>query len=193
MMINKGSEDQEHFEYKTPIMHNGILRVKGSGNLIFSQVPYVILIFNGRFPTFQEMEFIERLMKEVYPQLLGESVKKRKPNLANFGEGLRARSSLRPSGLSEFDEEDDCSGGSSGRRWRRRLSMAAVRWASLLRISLLLLLLAAIATACFTLPVEKVFAMPPIVIHQSVFIHRRTLLDGFLVAHESLMREMSGA
>ncbi|KAK1294678.1 hypothetical protein QJS10_CPA16g01373 [Acorus calamus] len=34
--------------------------------------------------------------------------------------------------------------------------MAAVRWASLLRISLLLLLLAAIATACFTLPVEKI-------------------------------------
>ncbi|XP_052190218.1 uncharacterized protein LOC127799952 [Diospyros lotus] len=40
--------------------------------------------------------------------------------------------------------------------WRRRLSIMAFNWTSFLKITLLLLLLAAIATAFLTLPVEKI-------------------------------------
>ncbi|QCD77100.1 mercuric reductase [Vigna unguiculata] len=46
------------------------------------------------------------------------------------------------------DEEEEC------RPWRRRLTMS-FSWASALRITILLLLLAAVITACFTLPIEK--------------------------------------
>lgn len=48
------------------------------------------------------------------------------------------------------EEEEACS-----RPWRRRLLMA-VTWGAVLRISLLLLLLIAITTACITLPIEKI-------------------------------------
>lgn len=41
------------------------------------------------------------------------------------------------------------------RPWRRKLSMAFT-WGSVLRITLLLLLVAAITTACLTLPIEKI-------------------------------------
>ncbi|KAL6191112.1 hypothetical protein ACLB2K_037504 [Fragaria x ananassa] len=67
-------------------------------------------------------------------------------NLANFG-GLRPRLPLKQANNIYDDDED--------RPWRRRLSMA-LSWGSALRITLLLLLLAAVATACFTLPVEKI-------------------------------------
>lgn len=69
-----------------------------------------------------------------------------KSNLANLG-GLRPRLSLKQPIYNDDDEE--C------RPWRRRFSMAFT-WGSALRITLLLLLVAAVATACFTLPVEKV-------------------------------------
>lgn len=49
----------------------------------------------------------------------------------------------------EEEDEEEC------RPWRKRLSMA-FNWSSLLKFTFLLLLLAAIATACFTLPVEKI-------------------------------------
>lgn len=49
----------------------------------------------------------------------------------------------------EEQDEEEC------RPWRKRLSMA-FHWSSLLKFTLLLLLLAVIATACFTLPVEKI-------------------------------------
>lgn len=68
-------------------------------------------------------------------------------NLANLG-GLRPRLSLKQATPEEQDEEE-C------RPWRKRLSMA-FHWSSLLKFTLLLLLLAVIATACFTLPVEKI-------------------------------------
>jgi hypothetical protein len=80
-----------------------------------------------------------------------------KLNLAKI-EGLRARSSGRPGGSGrggEEDEEDE----EFRVTWRRRLLMALklnVTCASALRIALFLLLLAAIATACISLPVEKV-------------------------------------
>lgn len=67
-------------------------------------------------------------------------------NLANIG-GLRSRKQ----GISAVGEdEEDC------RPWRRRLSSMAVSWSSLLRISFVLLLIAAFVTALVTLPVEKV-------------------------------------
>lgn len=68
-------------------------------------------------------------------------------NLANLG-GLRPRLSLKQATPEEQDEEE-C------RPWRKRLSMA-FHWSSLLKFTLLLLLIAVIATACFTLPVEKI-------------------------------------
>lgn len=68
-------------------------------------------------------------------------------NLANLG-GLRPRLSLKQATPEDQDEEE-C------RPWRKRLSMA-FQWSSLLKFTFLLLLLAAIATACFTLPVEKI-------------------------------------
>lgn len=68
-------------------------------------------------------------------------------NLANLG-GLRPRLSLKQATPEDQDEEE-C------RPWRKRLSMA-FHWSSLLKFTFLLLLLAAIATACFTLPVEKI-------------------------------------
>lgn len=49
----------------------------------------------------------------------------------------------------EDQDEEEC------RPWRKRLSMA-FHWSSLFKFTFLLLLLAAIATACFTLPVEKI-------------------------------------
>ncbi|KAM0947760.1 putative SNARE associated golgi family protein [Dioscorea sansibarensis] len=67
-------------------------------------------------------------------------------NLANIG-ALRARK--HGSGIEGGDDED-C------RPWRRRLSSMAVSSSSLFRLSLLLLLIAAIVTACITLPVEKI-------------------------------------
>ncbi|KAA0033425.1 TVP38/TMEM64 family membrane protein slr0305-like [Cucumis melo var. makuwa] len=69
-------------------------------------------------------------------------------NLANLG-GLRARLSLKHSISDHNDDEEEC------RPWRRRLSMAFT-WRSALKITLLLLLLAAAVTACFTLPIEKI-------------------------------------
>lgn len=47
------------------------------------------------------------------------------------------------------DDDEEC------RPWRRRFTMA-FSWSSALRITLLLLLLAAVIAACFTLPIEKV-------------------------------------
>ncbi|KAB1214252.1 hypothetical protein CJ030_MR5G023165 [Morella rubra] len=47
------------------------------------------------------------------------------------------------------DDDEEC------RPWRRRI-LKAVTWGSTLRITLLLLLLAAVVIACFTLPVEKI-------------------------------------
>lgn len=66
-------------------------------------------------------------------------------NLANLG--LRARWP----GKEEMavDDEEKC------RPWRRRLAMA-ISWSSLFRAAILSLLVAAITTACLTLPVEKV-------------------------------------
>lgn len=52
--------------------------------------------------------------------------------------------------VAEEQDDEDCS-----RPWRRRLSMA-FNWTSFFRISLLLLLIAATATAFLTLPVDKV-------------------------------------
>jgi len=52
--------------------------------------------------------------------------------------------------LAEEPDDEECS-----RPWRRRLSMA-FNWTSFFRISLLLLLIAAIATAFLTLPVDKI-------------------------------------
>lgn len=72
-------------------------------------------------------------------------------NLANLG-GLRPRLSLKQATPDDQDEEE-C------RPWRKRLSMA-FHWSSLFKFTFLLLLLAAIATACFTLPVEKVSFFP---------------------------------
>ncbi|KAL4272524.1 hypothetical protein GQ457_13G015680 [Hibiscus cannabinus] len=63
--------------------------------------------------------------------------------------GLRARSSFKPEIFDINSNDEEC------RPWRRRLSMAFT-WGSSLRIALLLLLLAAIVFACFTLPVEKI-------------------------------------
>lgn len=63
--------------------------------------------------------------------------------------GLRARLSLKHSVSDHNDDEEEC------RPWRRRLFMAFT-WRSALKIAFLLLLLAAIVTACFTLPIEKV-------------------------------------
>ncbi|XP_062021275.1 uncharacterized protein LOC133737798 [Rosa rugosa] len=74
-------------------------------------------------------------------------------NLAN----LRARSSFRPDGARSFDGDDD----RHLRSWRRKLlsSLTAVKlkltWTSAFRFALLLFLLAAIATACISLPIEK--------------------------------------
>ncbi|KAK7303244.1 hypothetical protein RJT34_14146 [Clitoria ternatea] len=72
---------------------------------------------------------------------------KRVSNLANLV-GLRARSSLKQPSVELNDEDEEC------RPWRRRLTMA-FSWPTALRITLLLLLLAAFIIACFTLPVEK--------------------------------------
>lgn len=76
-------------------------------------------------------------------------------NLAN-AEGLRARSSLRQGGIGDYDDYDHRQ---YFRRWRRRFlsSVMAVKltWASAFRFLLLLLLIAAIATACISLPIEK--------------------------------------
>lgn len=69
-------------------------------------------------------------------------------NLANL-EGLRFRLSFKQSSSDYIDGDEEC------RPWRRRLSMA-FSWLSFLRITFLLLLIAAIAVACFTLPVEKI-------------------------------------
>lgn len=60
------------------------------------------------------------------------------------------------------DEEEACS-----RPWRRRLLMAVTPGA-VLRVSLLLLLLAAIATALLTLPIEKILKDFLIWIHQNL-------------------------
>ncbi|KAA3455726.1 transmembrane protein 64 isoform X2 [Gossypium australe] len=66
-----------------------------------------------------------------------------------YQKGLRARSSHKQEILDIDNEDEEC------RPWRRRLSMAFT-WGSSLRITLLLLLIAAIVFACFTLPVEKI-------------------------------------
>ena len=79
-------------------------------------------------------------------------------NLANLV-GLRARSSSKQASPDLHDEEEEC------RPWRRRLTMS-FSWASALRITILLLLLAAVIVACFTLPIEKV---PPSLL--SSFFH----------------------
>ncbi|WOL00618.1 hypothetical protein Cni_G09331 [Canna indica] len=50
----------------------------------------------------------------------------------------------------EGEDAEEC------RPWRRRLSSMAVSWSALFRVSLLFLLVAAIATAFITLPVEKI-------------------------------------
>ncbi|KAH9682925.1 tvp38/tmem64 family inner membrane protein ydjz [Citrus sinensis] len=63
--------------------------------------------------------------------------------------GLRARLSLKQANSDFGDDDEEC------RPWRRRLSMAFT-WGSALRITLLILLVAAVVTACFTLPVEKI-------------------------------------
>ncbi|KAG7013587.1 hypothetical protein SDJN02_23754, partial [Cucurbita argyrosperma subsp. argyrosperma] len=68
-------------------------------------------------------------------------------NLANLG-GLRARLSLKHSVSDHNDEEEEC------RPWRRRLFMAFT-WRSALKITFLLILVAAAVIACFTLPIEK--------------------------------------
>lgn len=70
-------------------------------------------------------------------------------NLANIGT-LRARLSLKQTTLEEENVDEYC------RPWRRRFSFMAFSWGSGLRITLLLLLVAAISAACYTLPVEKV-------------------------------------
>ena len=57
---------------------------------------------------------------------------------------------MKPPASDFIDDEEEC------RPWRRRLTMA-FSWGSTLRITLLLLLVAAVVTACFTLPIEKVF------------------------------------
>ncbi|RDX61642.1 hypothetical protein CR513_60113, partial [Mucuna pruriens] len=72
---------------------------------------------------------------------------RKESNLANLV-GLRARSSSKQASPDPNDAEEEC------RPWRRRLTMS-FSWASALRITILLLLLAAVITACFTLPVEK--------------------------------------
>ncbi|GFY85176.1 hypothetical protein Acr_03g0019500 [Actinidia rufa] len=68
-------------------------------------------------------------------------------NLAYLG-GLRPRLPLKQN-IVEDQNDEDC------RPWRHRLSMA-FNLGSFLRITLLLLLIVAIATAFLTLPVEKV-------------------------------------
>lgn len=69
-------------------------------------------------------------------------------NLANLG-GLRARLSLKQAISDYNDDDEEC------RPWRRRLFMAFT-WGSALRFTLLLILIAAVVTAFFTLPVEKI-------------------------------------
>jgi len=69
-------------------------------------------------------------------------------NLANLG-GLRARLSLKQA-ISDYSVDDE-----ECRPWRRRLFMAFT-WGSALRITLILLLFAAVVTACFTFPIEKI-------------------------------------
>lgn len=60
-----------------------------------------------------------------------------------------------------YNDDEEC------RPWRRRISMA-LTWGSALRITLLLLLLAAVATACFTLPVEKILKDFLLWVHQDL-------------------------
>lgn len=69
-------------------------------------------------------------------------------NLANLG-GLRARLSLKQA-ISDYSVDDE-----ECRPWRRRLFMAFT-WGSALRITLIVLLFAAVVTACFTFPIEKI-------------------------------------
>lgn len=72
-------------------------------------------------------------------------------NLAYLGGlNLRPRLCLKQATSPEEQDEEECRP-----RWRKRLSMA-FHWSSFLKFTFLLLLIAAIATACFTLPVEKV-------------------------------------
>ncbi|KAF4358897.1 hypothetical protein F8388_013701 [Cannabis sativa] len=72
---------------------------------------------------------------------------KRHTNLAT-PEGLRPRLSFKQAQIEYHDEDDNC------RPWRCRFSMAFT-WASALRITVLLLLSAAVVFAFLTLPVEK--------------------------------------
>ncbi|KAF4358730.1 hypothetical protein G4B88_015081 [Cannabis sativa] len=74
---------------------------------------------------------------------------KRHTNLAT-PEGLRPRLSFKQAQIEYHDEDDNC------RPWRCRFSMAFT-WASALRITVLLLLSAAVVFAFLTLPVEKDF------------------------------------
>lgn len=62
---------------------------------------------------------------------------------------MRPRLCLKQATSPEEQDEEECRP-----RWRKRLSMA-FHWSSFLKFTFLLLLIAAIATACFTLPVEK--------------------------------------
>ncbi|KAF3791692.1 TVP38/TMEM64 family membrane protein, partial [Nymphaea thermarum] len=68
------------------------------------------------------------------------------------GGGLRCRGASRQEAAGG-DDEEDC------RPWRRRLRLASmalsISWPSAIRLLVLLLLLAAITTACVTLPIEK--------------------------------------
>ncbi|KAE9455340.1 hypothetical protein C3L33_12761, partial [Rhododendron williamsianum] len=77
------------------------------------------------------------------------TVKNRTQNLANLV-GLRPRCFSSKQAVAEDQDEDECS-----RPWRRRLSMA-FNWTSFFKITLLILLVAAITTAFLTLPVDKV-------------------------------------
>lgn len=60
---------------------------------------------------------------------------------------------LKQSNYPEDEDEEEC------RPWRKRLSLSIMAfkfsWVSFLKITLLLILVAAIVTACYTLPVEK--------------------------------------
>ena len=101
-------------------------------------------------------------------------------NLANLG-GLRARLSLKQA-ISDYSVDDE-----ECRPWRRRLFMAFT-WGSALRITLILLLFAAVVTACFTFPVEKVQFFHLGLCHFCIL----RIFCGFLVFVSDLVKLVSG-
>lgn len=106
-------------------------------------------------------------------------------NLANLG-GLRARLSLKQA-ISDYSVDDE-----ECRPWRRRLFMAFT-WGSALRITLLFLLLAAVVTACFTFPIEKVQffssgSLSYLRFEDSLWVS----WDGFLVFVSDLVKLVTG-